>query len=83
MGHINYDKKLFSGLQEKEGGMCMELGDDATYSMKLLGSISFSIALGDILKLTGVLFIIGLKKNLLSIYFLEDHSCRVPFKGQP
>jgi hypothetical protein len=39
--HMTYDKKLFNRFQEQEGGMRVELGDDATYPMKGLGSISF------------------------------------------
>jgi hypothetical protein len=39
--HMTYDRKLFNKLQEQEGGMSVELGDDATYPVKGLGSISF------------------------------------------
>jgi hypothetical protein len=31
--HMTYDRKLFNGFQEQEGGTCVELGDDATYLM--------------------------------------------------
>jgi hypothetical protein len=36
-----YDMSLFSRIQEQEGGMTMELGDDATYPVRGVGSISF------------------------------------------
>jgi hypothetical protein len=39
--HVTYDKKIFSRFQEEEGGMLAELGDDVTYLVKGLGSISF------------------------------------------
>jgi hypothetical protein len=32
--HMTYDRKIFSRFQEQEGGMCVELGDDATYLVK-------------------------------------------------
>jgi hypothetical protein len=35
------DRTLFSMILEQEGGMSMELGDDATYPMRGVGSISF------------------------------------------
>jgi hypothetical protein len=80
--HMTYDKKLFSRLQEQEGGMSVELGDDATYPMKGLGSISFQMPSGDVLELNDVLFVPSLKKNLLSISCMEDLQCRVAFEGQ-
>jgi hypothetical protein len=36
-----YDKSLFNRIQEQEGGMSVELGDDATYLLRGVGSISF------------------------------------------
>jgi hypothetical protein len=39
--HMTYDRSLFSRLQEQEGGMSVELGDDATYLVRGAGSISF------------------------------------------
>jgi hypothetical protein len=47
--------------------MSVELGDDATYPMKGLGSISFWMPSSDVLELNDVLFVPGLKKNLLSV----------------
>jgi hypothetical protein len=43
--------------------MCMDLGDDATYSMKGLGSISLWMPSGDVLELNDVLFVLGLTKK--------------------
>jgi len=39
--HMTYDRKIFNKLKEQEGGLRVELGDDATYLVKGLGSISF------------------------------------------
>jgi hypothetical protein len=50
---MNYDEKIYSRLQEKEEGMRVELGDDATYLVKGLDSISFRIHSSDILELNG------------------------------
>jgi hypothetical protein len=49
--HMTYDKKIFNRFQEQEGGMLVELGDDAMYPMKGLGSISFQMPSGDVLEL--------------------------------
>ena len=39
--HLTYDTKTFNGFQEQRGGLHVELGNDATYLEKELGSISF------------------------------------------
>jgi hypothetical protein len=39
--HMTYDKTLFGMFQEQEKGMYVKLGDDVTYRMKGLKSISF------------------------------------------
>jgi hypothetical protein len=39
--HMTYDRSLFNRIQEQEGGMSVELGDDATYPVRGVGSISF------------------------------------------
>jgi hypothetical protein len=31
---MTYDRSLFNRIQEQEGGMSVELGDDATYPMR-------------------------------------------------
>jgi hypothetical protein len=37
---MTYDMSLFRRFQEQEGGMCVELGDAATYLVRGVGSIS-------------------------------------------
>jgi hypothetical protein len=71
-----------SRFQEQEGGMSVELGDDATYPMKGLGSISFQMPSSDVLELNDVLFVLSLKKNLLSVSCMTNFQCRVAFEGQ-
>jgi hypothetical protein len=40
-----------TGFQEQEGGMSVELGDDATYPVRGVGSISFQMPSCDVLEL--------------------------------
>jgi hypothetical protein len=37
---------------------------------------------GDVVELNDILFILGSKKNLLSVSCMADHQCRVAFEGQ-
>ena len=62
--------------------MEVELGDDATYPIARVGSISFLMPSGDILELTGVLYVPSLTKNLLSILVITNLRYMVDFDGQ-
>jgi len=57
----------------------VELGDNKSYAVRGLGSTSLKLENGTKLHLNNILYIPGLKKNLLSIYFLEDKGDRVSF----
>ena len=50
----------------------MELGDNNNYAVKGLGSTSLKLENGAKLHLNNILYVAGLKKNLLSISCLEE-----------
>ena len=49
----------------------MELGDDYQYPIKWSGEASYKIDSGKSLKMKDILYVPGLKKNLLSISALD------------
>ena len=55
------------------------MGDEATYSIQGIGSTSFRLDSGTNLKITEILYVLGIKQNLLSISALEDKGFRVTF----
>ena len=57
----------------------MKLGDDYQYPIKGVGEASYKLEFGRILKMKDVLYVPGLKKNLLSISGLEKKGFRVAF----
>ena len=57
----------------------VELGDDSTYKIEGVGSTSLQPDPGMVLHIDNVLYVTGLKKNLLSIASLEDKGYRVLF----
>lgn len=59
--------------------MHIELGDGATYAIQGVGSTSFQLDSGIVLHIEEILFVPGLKKNLLFISTLEDKGFRVIF----
>lgn len=63
---IGYQSTL-TNLLEKYSSLNVEFGDDARYAMKGVGSTSLNLDSRDIFHMSDILFVLGLKKNLLSI----------------
>ena len=78
--HMTTHKHYFSNLSEKEFGFEILLGDDYAYHPKGVGTVRFERESGKPLYLSGVLYIPGLKKNLVSVSALEDKGYKVSFK---
>jgi hypothetical protein len=57
----------------------VQLGDNAKYAVKGVGTTSFQLKSGKPLKMSEVLYVPGLKKNLLSISAMEDRGYVVAF----
>ena len=58
----------------------MELGDEKSYAVKGLGSTSLKLKDGGKIHLNNILYVLGLKKNLLYIYCLEDKRDKIAFE---
>ena len=72
-------RKSLTDLEEKGSSLQVELGDNSKYAVKGVGKTSFQLETGDQLHMSNVLYVPGLKKNLLSISSLEDKGYRVTF----
>ena len=66
-------------LTERDSTLQVELGDNAKYAVKAVGTASFQPECRDSLHMRDVLFILGLKNNLLLISALEDRGYKVAF----
>ena len=73
-----YQKSLID-LTEKESSLQVELGDNTKYAVRGVRKTSFQLEIGDCLHMSNVLYVPGLKKNLLSISALENKGYRVAF----
>ena len=63
--------------------MHIEMGDDRSYSAIGVGTTTFKMELGNPLTLKYVMYVLGLKKNFVSISMMEDHGYNVIFsKGK-
>ena len=81
--HMAGEKDLFNDLEEKDLHMHIEMGDDGRYSATRLGTVTFEREHGAPLTLRDVMYVVGLKKNLVSVSMLEDRGYDVVFsKGK-
>ena len=55
------------------------IGNNSTYPVKGIGTCSIQLRTGVTLKLKDVLFVLGIKRNLVSIYELVDEGFQVTF----
>ena len=77
--HMTGFKSSLTNLTEKSSSLQVELGDDSRYAVKGVGEASLQLDSGKPISIKDVLFVQGLKKNLLSISALEDKGFRVYF----
>ena len=70
-------KESFVRLSEHESPHKVKLGYDYQYPIKGSGESSYKLDSGKSLTMKEVLFVSGLKKNLLSISALMQNECRL------
>ena len=77
--HMTSYRDYLSALVEKESHQKVKLGDNYQYPIKGVGEESYQLELGKLLKMKDMLYVPGLKKNLLSISGIEKKGFRVVF----
>ena len=76
-------KQNLANYQDKKFKAKVELGDDDTYDIKGFGSTSFRFQSDNIFHNNEILYVPGLKKNLISVPVLESKGYSVAFsKGK-
>lgn len=74
-GECNQPQTLLKGSSSHS----IKLGDNNNYPVKGIGSTSLELDSSGSIHLNNILYVLGLKKNLLSISCLEDKGDRVAF----
>ena len=77
--HMTGKKTSLSKLEEKNSPQKVSLGNDYQYPIKAIGEASYKLDSGTPMKMKEVLYVPGLKKNLLSISALDKKGYRVAF----
>ena len=77
--HMTRYKESISEVVEKDSHLRVVLGDDANYTVKGFGATSLQLETNDTLHLSDVLYVPGMKRNLVCITALEDKGYKVAF----
>jgi hypothetical protein len=77
--HMMGQRNILFCISEKKFSQKVTLGDDYQYPIKGVGESNHKLNSGNSLKMKEVLYVPGLKKNLLSISSLEKKQFRVSF----
>jgi hypothetical protein len=77
--HMRCYKYSFSNLTHKDSPHKVKLGDDYQYPIKRVEEASYKLDSGKPMKMKEVLYVPGLKKNLISILALDEKGYRVAF----
>ena len=77
--HMTGKKNCFEFLEESACGSKIYLGDDSGYEIKGYGDIPVKLPSGDIKHLKNVLYVPGIKKNLISVSMITDQDMQVQF----
>eukprot|EP00253_Pinus_taeda_P021576 PITA_21576 len=77
--HMTGNKEFFDSLEEIINGSKIYLGDDNGYQIKGHGVISVKLPNGKISHLSNVLYVPGIKKNLISVSMMTDQDMHVEF----
>ena len=72
-------KQTMSRIEENKYPQKVSLGDDYQYPIKGIGESSYKLDSGTSMKMKEVLYVPGLKNNLLSISALDKKGYRVAF----
>ena len=72
-------RKALTSYRKKKFTNQVELGDDTTYKIEGVGSASLQLDLGNVLHIEDILYVPGLKKNLIYVVGLEDKGYKVIF----
>jgi hypothetical protein len=77
--HMTGSRDHLTNFVEKETHLHVVLGDDSIYNVKGVGTSTFQLDLDMQLQLKEVLYVPGMKRNLVSISALEDKGYKVNF----
>ena len=77
--HMIRSWESLTSLSKEDSRLQVQLGDNAKYAVKGIGTTLFQLESGKPLRMSDVFYVPGLKKNLLSISAMEDRGYAMIF----
>lgn len=77
--HMTGKKQWFRNFRESNSGVKVYLGDDRGYEIKGHGDVLVTLPYGNIRNIYDVWYVIGIKKNLISVSKITDQDLKVEF----
>jgi hypothetical protein len=77
--HMTGFKQNLANYRDNKFNVKVELGDDGTYDIKGFGSASFQLQSDNIFHIDEILYVLGLKKNLVLVAVLESKGYSIAF----
>jgi hypothetical protein len=79
--HMTRIREHFSNLRDTEVRIEISLGDDRVVRVAGVGTVAFQRDGMQPISFTDVLYVPGMKKNLISVSILQDRGLQVTFRG--
>ena len=79
--HVCSDKKMLSTFEPTETGENAYMRNSATFEIKGQGNVVLKMIYGNEMTITNVLYVLEIRKNLLSGSLLNNHGFRLVFES--
>jgi hypothetical protein len=77
--HRTCNKNWYANFKETQNGVSIYLGDDRAHQVKGYGDIPVTLSNGTVHHIHNVVYVPGIKKNLISLSTITDQNLKVEF----
>jgi hypothetical protein len=77
--HMTCNKNWYANFKETHNGASIYLGDDRAHHIKGYGDIHVTLSNGIVCHIRNVVYVPGIKKNLISVSTITDQNLKVEF----
>jgi hypothetical protein len=77
--HVTCNKNWYANFKETQNGASIYLGDDRAHQIKGYGDIPMTLSNGIVRHIRNVVYVPGIKKNLISVSTITDQNLNIEF----
>ena len=77
--HMTCNKNWYANFKETQNGASIYLGDDDAHQIKGYGDILVTLSNGTVHHIRNVVYVLGIKKNLISVSTVTNQNLMVEF----